>query len=175
MKRIFTLSLMVLCTAAFVGCPSNTEQPEGDGAEPADGHGHEHAEGEEPHGHSHGDEDALTWSKEDLVHEGYEINLGLHGPHLHAGEAAEVAVEIKKDEEPVEDAKVYVTLLDESAENVLVEEQSTILEPTTAEEDAHYAQAELAIPEDARRVTIRYRIEFTDAEEFSSDVLFGVE
>mgnify|MGYP007059389514 CR=1 FL=1 len=169
-------NLILACSLAlFMGCPSSSDNNEAADAthvdsESADGdHGHSHGEG--GHGHSHADADALTWAKEDLMHEGYEINLGLHGPDLHAGEEAEVAVEIKKDDAAVPDAKVFVTLLDEAGENELVEEQATVYEPETDEEEAHYAQAMLAIPADARRVMLRYRIEFPDAPEFTSDVL----
>ena len=60
-------------------------------------------------------------------------------------------------------------------ETVLVEEQATVYEPTTPEEDAHYAQAELAVPEDAEEVIVRYRVELPDASEFSQDVKMDVE
>ena len=175
MKKTLTLILIALFATAILGCPSGGDDDGHADDSPAAADGSE--DGGERHGHSHGDgdADALTWFKKELMHEGYELNLGLHGPHLHAGEAAEVAVEVKKDSEPVSDAKVFVTLLDGDAENVIVEEQATVFEPTTPEEAAHYAQAELAIPQDAGQVTIRYRIEFTDADEFSSNVLMPVE
>lgn len=122
-------------------------------------------------GHSHGDDDALIWQRADLEHEGYLISLGHHGEHLHAGDDVEPAVMITKEESPVADAMVFVTLLNAAGENVITEEQATTYEPPTDAEPAHYAQAIVKVPADATEVMLRYRIRFSEGGEFSQDVV----
>ncbi len=123
------------------------------------------------HGHTHEGGDALVWQRADLEHEGYVISLGHHGTQLFAGHSAEPAVMITKDREPVADAKVFVTLLDATGEDVITQEQAAVYEPTTAAEPAHYAQASVKMPADATEVTLRYRIELPAASEISRDVV----
>ncbi len=174
MNRIYTLSCLSLLALCLVGCPAAETPPAGDVAS-GDGEATTNAADGPAHGHSHDDADALTWEKEDLAHEGYVIHLGLHGPHLHSGEEAEVAAIVLKDDESVADAKVFVTLLDEAGEEVIAAEQETVYEPETPDEPAHFAQASFDMPEDARRVVIRYRIELPEASEFVNDVLYKVD
>lgn len=130
-------------------------------------HGHEH-------GHSHGEEDALVWEGEPKQAAGYEIKLGHHGKHLHAGEEVEPAVAITKDGEDVSDAKVFNALVNTEGE-VVAEEVATVFEPKTEEEPAHYAQGGLAIPKDVSKVVIRFRIELPGEESATFDVPVEVE
>ena len=55
--------------------------------------------------------------------------------------------------------------------DVITVEQSTVYEPTTAEEPAHYAQASVKMPADATELTLRYRIELPEGSEFIQDVI----
>lgn len=126
------------------------------------------------HGHSHGADDALVWEGEPKTHAGLLIKLGHHARHLHAGEAVEPAVSITRDGQPVSDVKVFNALLSEDG-TVLAKEVPTVYEPTTAEEPAHYAQGELAIPAGVQKVVIRFRIVPPDAEEVTYDVPVAVE
>ena len=162
MKTQYLLLLAAALLPFAMGCPkpaNTTTEPESTTAA-----------GEEEQAHVHEGDDALVWQREDLEHEGFVIALGHHGLHLYTGHDAEPAVMVTKEGQPVADAKVFVTLLDESGQNVLVEEQATVYEPTTATEPAHYAQADVAMPKDAKMVTLRYRIELPGASEFTQDV-----
>ncbi len=134
---------------------------------------------EEPHshghGHSHRGDDALVWEGESKNHAGLEIKLGHHGKHLYAGEEVEPAVSITRDGKPVDDAKVFNALVSADGENVLAEEVATVFEPTTEEEPAHYAQGEMSIPKDTKKVIIRFRIVPADGDEVTFDVPIDVE
>ena len=171
LKARLYFTLLALPALSFaIGC----NQPAGDGgggeAETATTNG-----GGASHGHSHGDADVLFWQREELEHEGYVIALGHHGLHLDAGHELEAAVMVTKDGAPVDSAKVFVSLLDAEGANVVVAETATIYEPPTDEEPAHYAQASLMVPAEGDAATLRYRIEFPDAAEFSLDVPVEVE
>jgi hypothetical protein len=133
--------------------------------EEAHGHGH---------GHSHSGDDALVWEGEPKDHAGMVIKLGHHGQHLHAGEAVEPAVSITRDGKPVDNVKVFNALVSEDG-NVVAKEVATVYEPTTAEEPAHYAQGELAIPAGVQKVVIRFRIVPPGADEVTYDVPVAVE
>jgi hypothetical protein len=117
----------------------------------------EHAVQAMAHGHSHGPDDTLVWQKE-LKEDGYEIALGHHGVTLMAGGEVEPAVQLKKNGEPVADAKVFNTLLAGDGDTVLAKEVATVYEPPTDEEPAHYAQGGLKIPPGTRAATLRFRI-----------------
>ncbi|MCA9270667.1 MAG: hypothetical protein KDA41_19430, partial [Planctomycetales bacterium] len=151
--RLLKLEFALSATAAllFFGC---THAPP-----PAEIAHHEEA----AHGHSHDEDHSLFWQRKDVEHDGYLISLGHHGAHFDAGDAGEPAVMIEKDGQPAADAKVYVTLLDDAGASVITAEQPTIYEPATAAEPAHYAQAEVQVPEGAKMVTVRYRVELPDA------------
>ncbi len=133
---------------------------------------------EEPHGHGshvHGEDDALVWEGEPKMHAGFEIKLGHHGKHLHAGEEVEPAVSITRDGKPVSDAKVFNALVSADGETVLAKEVATVFEPTTEDEPAHYAQGALAIPKDAKKVIIRFRIAPAEGDEATFDLPIAVE
>ncbi len=153
--------------ALAIGCnkpPELTNGSAGDGAAA-------NTDDDGNRGHTHEGDDALVWQRSDLEYEGYVISLGHHGKQLFAGHEAEPAVMITKNGEPVADAKVFVTLIDAAGEDVITEEQATVYEPTTAEEPAHYAQASVMMPAGAAELTLRYRIELSEASEFSLDVI----
>lgn len=120
--------------------------------------------------HDHEGDDEIFWQRVGLEHGDFTIKLGHHGVHLHEGDAVEPAVSISRGGEAVADAKVFVSLASADGKTVLVEEQPTVYEPNTGDEDeeAHYTQAELDVPHDAKKVLIRYRIvlpgESEDAE-----------
>jgi len=126
------------------------------------------------HGHSHGADDALVWEAEPKEHAGLVIKLGHHGQHLHAGEAVEPAVSITRDGKSVSGVKVFNALVSEDG-TILAKEVATVYEPTTAEEPAHYAQGELAIPAGVQKFVIRFRIVPPDADRVTYDVPVTVE
>ncbi len=146
------------------GKPSQGEFSESHGG----AHGH-------AHGHSHGEDDALVWEGEPVEHSGTTLLLGHHGKHLHAGEEVEPAVSIVRDGKPVDDAKVFNSLVSADGQTVLAEEVATVYEPTTEEEPAHYAQGALAIPKDVKKVVIRFRIILAAEEGRTFDVPIAVE
>jgi hypothetical protein len=159
--------LLVFCLALAIGCndPESTNDSGSNGVAA-------NADGDRKQGHTH--DDALVWQRSDIDHQGYVISLGHHGKQLFAGHKAEPAVIITKGGEAVADAKVFVTLLDAAGEDVITVQQATVYEPATAEEPAHYAQASVKIPADATKLTLRYRIELSEAGEFSEDVIIEV-
>ncbi len=120
------------------------------------------------------DDNALIWQRADLEHEGYVISLGHHGEQLYADHKAEPAVMITRDGEPVADAMVFVTLLDSAGEKVLTQEQATVYKLPTDAEPAYYSPTSVMLPADATEVTLRYRITFPEAGEFSQDVVIPV-
>lgn len=131
-------------------------------------HGHDHAHG--GHGHSHAGDDALVWRQEGVKEGDYTIALGHHGTELHAGESVEPAVMVTKGGRDVADAQVFNALLAEDGTTVLAEEKPTVYEPKTAEEPAHYAQGELAVPADAKKVVLRFRVVLPEGDEKTFDV-----
>ena len=160
------VAILFVGLALTSGCNTSTDKPSADAG--ADGAATDAAAG---HGHSHEGDDELIWQRADLEHEGYVISLGHRGKQLFAAHDAEPAVMITKDGEPVADAKVFVTLLDSAGETVITGKQATVFEPTTEEEPAHYAQAEVKLPSDGTEVTLRYQIEFPAGAEFTKDVV----
>ena len=135
---------------------------------------HDHAG--HSHGHSHTGDDVLVWRRDDIKHEGFDIRLGHHGQHLHAGKPVEPAVSITRDDKPVADAKVFNSLIAADGQTELADEVATVYEPTTKAEPAHYAQGPLKVPPKAESVIIRYRIVLPgDAGEVSYDVQVDVE
>lgn len=168
MKCYYFLLLTAALLPWALGCPKPASTTAG-----TDEHA-EH-EGEDGHEHSHDEGDELFWHRAELEHEGYVISLGQHGAHVHTGHASEPAVMITKDGQPVADAQVFITLLDEAGGTVLTEEAATIYEPATAAEPAHYAQAEVKVPKDAKNVTLRYRLVLPGASDFQQDVLVATE
>jgi hypothetical protein len=174
MYRGFILSIVLAAGCLFLmGC-GNTPQNAEDGA-PAEGGGADgkprQADGE----HAHEHDDRLFWHLQELEHAGFRVDLGQHGEKVHDGHELEPAVGITRDGEPVADAKVFVSLLDADAQNVLVEEVSTVYEPPTADEPAHYAQGKLLVPESIKKAVVRYRIEWPEAPPFQKDVIVDVE
>ncbi|HEX6985805.1 MAG TPA: hypothetical protein VF170_10520 [Planctomycetaceae bacterium] len=133
-------------------------------------HSHDHGHAHGGHGHSHTGDDALVWRQEGVKEGDYTIALGHHGTELHAGEAVEPAVMVRKGGEDVADAKVFNALLAADGETVVSEEKPTVYEPKTAEEPAHYAQGELAVPADAKKVVLRFRVVLPEGGEKTFDV-----
>ncbi|MDA1166274.1 MAG: hypothetical protein O3B13_24525 [Planctomycetota bacterium] len=134
-----------------------------------------HGAGGHSHGHSHGEDDALVWEGQPVAHAGTQLLLGHHGKTLHAGKEVEPAVSITRDGKPVSDAKVFNALLSEDGQTVLAEEVTTVYEPTTEDEPAHYAQGALAIPKDVKKVVIRFRVVLAGEEAKTFDVPVTVE
>ncbi len=166
-NSLWMLFLLFVGLALASGCnkpPESTNSSGGDGAAANTDGG--------KRGHTH--DDVLVWQRADLEYEGYVISLGHHGKQLFAGHEAEPAVMITKNREPVADAKVFVTLLDAAGEGVITDEQATVYEPATEEEPAHYAQASVEMPADATELTLRYRIELSEASEFTQDIIVQV-
>lgn len=126
-------------------------------------------------GHSHGEDDGLVWEGQPVKHAGTQLLLGHHGKTLHAGKEVEPAVSITRDGKPVSDAKVFNSLVSADGETVLAKEVSTVFEPTTEDEPAHYAQGALAIPKDVKKVVIRFRVVLAGEEAKTFDVPVSVE
>ncbi len=163
---------------ALTGCSGDDEADDADsstsstaGSPDADGADEDHSH-TGPGGHTHGPDDSLVWEDTQTVGE-LEIKLGHHAAKLHAGSTVEPAVSITRGGEAVADAEVFNSLLAVD-EEVLAEEVPTIYEPETPDEPAHYAQGELAIPDDVRSVIIRFRI-VADGEETTYDTVVPVE
>ena len=119
-----------------------------------------------PQGHSHADADKLFWDIQDVERQGFLISVGRHGEHIHAGNELEPAVMVTRDGEDVGDAEVFHSLRAEAEDGSteLAAEVKTVYEPKTAEEPAHYAGAKLAVPKDARKGVIHYRIKLPGVE-----------
>jgi hypothetical protein len=165
--RFSLWTLLILCLPLATGC-NEPESTNGSGSNDVAAN----TDDDSKPGHTH--DDTLVWQRSDIEHQGYVISLGHHAEELFAGHKAEPAVMITKGGEPVPDAGVFVTLLDAAGEDVITVEQATVYEPATAEEPAHYAQASVKIPADATEMTLRYRIELSEASEFSEDVVVEV-
>ena len=133
-------------------------------------HEHEHHD----HEHGHAAVNVLVWHKE-FEFQGNAIRLGQHGLVVESGTELEPAVSIDREGQPVKNAKVSTSLLTADGKQILTEPQRTHFEPKTEEEPAHYAQAFLAVPKDAKQVTIRYRIDWEDGETTTRDVLIQTE
>ena len=104
--------------------------------------------------HSHGEDDALYWPIK-IWNSDCEFRLGHHGNHFHGGDKIEPAISITRDGVAVADAKVFNCLVDpDEPETIVAEEVSTVYEPETDDEIAHYAQGELLIPNDSTKCTI---------------------
>ena len=131
---------------------------------------HDHDE----HEHAHVASNVLLWH-EDILFEENTIRLGQHGLVVQSGMELEPAVSIDRDGRSVSDAKVYASLLDENGKKILAQQQQAIFEPATEEEPAHYAQDFLFVPEDAKKVTIRYRIDLVNGSTTTRDILIQTE
>jgi hypothetical protein len=167
MRRLFQWGLWGIVSVVVGACNSTTD--ESASKQPAKKNANET---EAEHGHSHTGGDELVWPKKDLEHAGYTLNLGHHGIRVLAGHDVEPAVSIQRDGTDVADAKVFISLISVEDEQVIAEEVSTIYEPKTDSEPAHYAQGKLSVPEGPGRVIIRYRITFPQA---GSEETFNVE
>jgi hypothetical protein len=129
--------------------------------------------------HAHAAGDKLVWPLKETIAD-HEIWFGHHGNHFHGGEKIEPAISITKGGQSVDNAQVFNGLVNadnaESAGEVSTTgEVPTTYEPATNAEIAHYAQAELAIPADAKQITIRYRLKLQDQpDEFTREVTVKV-
>ncbi len=101
--------------------------------------------------------------------------MGQHGLVIESGSELEPAVSVQGDGQAISDAKIFVSLLNSDGEKTLAEAQQAIFEPATKEEPAHYAQAFLMVPPDAKKVTIRYQIDFADGSTTTRDILVQTE
>lgn len=134
-------------------------------------HDHNHAD---DHDHAHGASNVLMWH-EDIAFEGCAVRLGQHGLVVQSGTELEPAVSIERDGQPVTDAKISVSLLDAEGKKTIAEPQRAVFEPATEEEPAHYAQDFLFVPEEAKKVTIRYRIDLVNGSTTTRDILIQTE
>ena len=137
-------------------------------------HDHNHAD-DHDHAHgAHGASNVLMWH-EDIAFEGCAVRLGQHGLVVQSGTELEPAVSIERDGQPVTDAKISVSLLDAEGKKTIAEPQQAVFEPATEEEPAHYAQDFLFVPEEAKKVTIRYRIDLVNGSTTTRDILIQTE
>ena len=139
-----------------------------------DDHDHAHHDHADDHDHAHGASNVLTWH-EDVAFEGCAVRLGQHGLVVQSGTELEPAVSIERDGQPVTDAKISVSLLDAEGKKTIAEPQQAVFEPATEEEPAHYAQDFLFVPEEAKKVTIRYRIDLVNGSTTTRDILIQTE
>ena len=141
--------------------------------------------------HAHAAGDKLVWPLKETIAD-HEIWFGHHGNHFHGGEKIEPAISITKGGQSVDNAQVFSGLVNtdnaETAGEVSTSsevsttgeasttgEVPTTYEPATNAEIAHYAQAELAIPADAKQITIRYRVKLPyQPDEFTREVTVKV-
>ena len=156
-KILATMALAILIL--ITGCEKPAETASGDG-----GSLHDLA-------HSHEPGDELVWESKEKLDDGYEIWLGHHGDHFHAGNTIEPSVAIMKDGKAFADAAVFNQLVDpDDSTKTITDEVATVYEPKTEEEIAHYAQGGLKIPDgDVTRCVVRFRIQI-DAESLSRDM-----
>jgi len=142
MRRSSTIGIVVVCATslAIAGCNKTTKTD---------------TTGKTNEEHDH---DKLVWDTEGIEESGYRIDLGKHGDHVDAGFGFEPAVVITKDGTDVDDAEVFVALLSDDKKTVLAEEVQAEFEPRTDDEPAHYAKAELKVPNTPPKMVIRYRI-----------------
>ena len=166
MRRLFQWGLLGIVSLVVGACNSATDEsaPEQTATQTTN-------ETEAEHGHSHEGDDELVWPREGLEHNGYTLNLGHHGVRVLAGHDLEPAVSIQRDGTDVDDAEVFISLISIDDKQTLAKEVSTIYEPKTDTEPAHYAQGKLPVPEGSERIIIRYRIKFPQA---SSEETFDV-
>lgn len=164
MKRFFQGGLLMIVSLVVGACSSTVDEspPKQDANEITN-------DAEDEHGHSHEGGDELVWIGEPREHNGYTLKLGHHGIRVLAGHDVEPAVSIQREGADVEDAEVFISLISVEEEQTLADEVSTVYEPKTDAEPAHYAQGKLPVPEGAERVVIRYRIKFPQE---NSDVTF---
>jgi hypothetical protein len=162
------LPLAALLAVAQLGCDS----PSAQAPLPADDRSEQGAASHDEHaGHSHGPGHELFWQRRGIEYAGCRIDLGHHGVQVYAAHALEPAVCILRDDAvPVDDAKVFVSLLDFEKQNTLAKEVGTIYQPPAAAEPAHYAQGELPVPAGLTRAVIRYRIALSGADAAVFDV-----
>ena len=124
-------------------------------------------------GHVHDPGDAMTWKRKEKIQDSeYETWFGHPGDHFHIGESFEPANAITQGEQAISDAQVFNRLVDsQNATEMITEESSTVHEPETDEEIAHYAQGELVLPKDVSECLIRFRVVLPgQADEITRDV-----
>lgn len=102
-------------------------------------------------------EEPIVWQKQ-LSEGEFRISLGHFGVLLMAGDNVQPAMELTRGDQPVTDAKVFVTLLGEDAKTELAAETATAYQPPTATNAGHYGKGLLKIPPRTRQAVIRYRV-----------------
>lgn len=112
--------------------------------------------------------EVAVWVQSDIQDGDFLLALGYLGESSNGGASVKPAVQILKDDEDVGDAVVRVSLVAEDGEVILVEEQQAAFDAGSEEETARYVSAELAIPEDAKKFLIRFRIKFPEVDTESS-------
>lgn len=170
LHRIFALMAILMLVA---GCQSPTESASSD-ASPETGAPADVAHADEPGdvGHTHEPGDELVWeAKEKIDGTGFEIWMGHHGSHFHAGDMIEPSVAIMRDGKAFADAAVFNQLVEpDYPTEAITEEVATVYEPETDEEIAHYAQGKLEIPADGKACVIRFRIEILELGSLTRDM-----
>ena len=168
-RSAVSFSLIIITAMVFLsGCAKKDDTAPNDPTATTTGGEHAHAAGDE-----------LVWPLKETIAD-YDIWFGHHGNHFHGGEKIEPAIAITKDGQSVDSAQVFNGLVNaDNAESVgedsTTGEVPTTYEPATDAEIAHYAQGELAIPADAKQITIRYRLKIPDQEdEITRDVTVKV-
>ena len=167
--KVLATTTFAFSMAVVLGCGSDKQtSPNIPASQPATN----------PEGHSHEGDDVLFWQREGIEHEGFVIKLGHHGIHVYADHDVEPAASIMRDGQAVDDATVFFRLLVVSEDGSVGPgpEVKAVFEPSTDDEEAHYAQAKLAVPADPDSVSIQYRIEFAgDVPDFQQGVTVDAE
>jgi len=111
----------------------------------------------------------------------YELSYGYHGKHFHAGDTIEPAVSITKNGEDYSDTKctVQLALLDPGDASKVIEQlpgkPEMNFEPKTEEEPAHYAQAELHIPNTAKvQCQLQFHVELEPGESVARTIILSL-
>ena len=150
MNRLAAYAWLTISPTLLVGCAAENDAPVNEPAMPT-----------ATHAHTAGDN--LVWPlKEAIADTSYEIWFGHHGDHFHGGDMIEPAIAITKDGQPVDSAEVSSGLVDADNADSISGEVAATFEPATDDEIAHYAQGKLTIPNNVKKITIRYRVSLAD-------------
>lgn len=112
--------------------------------------------------------EVAVWVQSEIQDGDFTVSLGYLGESSKSGSSLKPAVKILKGDEDVADAVVHMSLVAEDGEEVLAEEQQAAFDAGSEEESARYAKVELAIPDDAEKFLIRFRIKFPEVDTESS-------
>jgi hypothetical protein len=107
---------------------------------------------------------SLVWVQSEIQEGDFVLALGHRGDDFKSGNTIEPAVTIMMGDVEVTSAVVHNSLLTADGETVLAEEQQSAFAPRTDDEPGHYAKGALMIPEEVKKLLIRFRIKLPDVK-----------